>query len=65
MLFGMAVEGVANGRRITKLVREQFPNEPIKGRSIGWYAFVRASQIRKLRVPKPRLKPGDTVRVGR
>ncbi|SNR46082.1 Protein of unknown function [Haloechinothrix alba] len=63
MLFGMVVEGVANGRRITKLAREHFPNEVIKGRSIGWYAFVRATQLRRLRVPKPRVKPGDSVRV--
>ncbi|MGH3520190.1 MAG: DUF3043 domain-containing protein [Haloechinothrix sp.] len=63
MLFGMAIEGVLNGRRITRMVREQFPNETVRGASIGWYAFIRASQIRRLRVPKPRLKPGDPVRV--
>ena len=61
MLLVMAIEGFVNGRKIAKLVRERFPKEAVSGRSIGWYAFVRASQIRKLRVPKPRLKPGDPI----
>lgn len=61
MLLGMIVEGVLSGRRITKMVRLKFPDEAIKGGSIGWYSFIRASQIRKLRVPKPRVSPGDKV----
>ena len=61
MLLVMAVEGFVNGRKIAKLVRERFPKETVNGRSIGWYAFVRASQIRRLRMPKPRLKPGDPI----
>lgn len=59
MLIAMAIEAYYNGRRITKMAREKFPKEEIKGRSIGWYCFIRASQVRKLRVPKPRLKAGD------
>ncbi|MFD9895126.1 DUF3043 domain-containing protein [Amycolatopsis sp. NPDC059027] len=61
MLLVMAIEGFVNGRKIAKLARERFPKETINGRTVGWYAFVRASQIRKLRVPKPRLKPGDPI----
>jgi len=61
MLLVMALEGFVNGRKIAKLVREKFPKEAVNGRSIGWYAFVRASQIRRLRMPKPRLKPGDPI----
>jgi hypothetical protein len=61
MLVAMIFEGVVNGRRITRLARAKFPKETIKGGSIGWYAFVRGSQIRKLRVPKPRLRPGDPI----
>jgi hypothetical protein len=61
VLIAMAIEAYFNGRRITRLARERFPDETIKGRSIGWYCFIRASQIRKLRVPKPRLKPGDPI----
>ncbi|HWD02558.1 MAG TPA: DUF3043 domain-containing protein [Amycolatopsis sp.] len=59
MLLVMAIEGVINGRKIGRLARERFPKEPTRG--VGWYAFVRASQIRKLRVPKPRLRPGDPI----
>ncbi|GAB3381889.1 DUF3043 domain-containing protein [Amycolatopsis echigonensis] len=62
MLLVMAIEGFVNGRKISKLVRERFPKEPPAAtRGVGWYAFVRASQIRKLRVPKPRLKAGDPI----
>ncbi|OXM60385.1 DUF3043 domain-containing protein [Amycolatopsis vastitatis] len=61
MLLVMAIEGFVNGRKIVKLVREKFPKETVSGRTIGMYAFVRASQIRPLRVPKPRLKPGDPI----
>ncbi|MEV7554935.1 DUF3043 domain-containing protein [Amycolatopsis sp. NPDC089917] len=61
MLLGMIVEGVLSGRRIAKMVRLKFPDEVIKGTSVGWYSFIRASQIRKLRVPKPRVSPGDKV----
>ncbi|WP_199443349.1 DUF3043 domain-containing protein [Umezawaea beigongshangensis] len=62
MLLAMIVEGFVLGRLVTKRVRAKFPTEPIKGLSIGWYSFIRASQLRKLRVPKPRLKAGDPVR---
>ncbi|MFF0148090.1 Protein of unknown function (DUF3043) [Amycolatopsis sulphurea] len=62
MLLVMAVEGYLNGRRIGKLARERFPKEPPAAtRGLGWYSFVRASQIRKLRVPKPRLRAGDPI----
>ena len=61
MLLVMAVEGITNGRKIKKAVQERFPKEAGATRGIGMYAFVRASQIRKLRVPKPRLKAGDPI----
>jgi Flp pilus assembly protein TadB len=61
LLLAMVVEGFLSGRRIARQAREKFPKETINSRSIGWYAFVRASQIRKLRMPKPRVQPGDNV----
>jgi hypothetical protein len=61
MLVAMIIEGVLTGGRITRQVRAKFPKEPVRGLSIGWYAFIRASQIRKLRVPKPKVRPGDKI----
>lgn len=61
MLIAMSIEAFFNGKRIARMARERFPDETIKGRSIGWYVFIRSSQIRKLRVPKPRVKAGDPI----
>ncbi|MGQ0842055.1 DUF3043 domain-containing protein [Actinokineospora sp.] len=61
MLIAMVLEAILNGRRIAGLVRAKLPKETVRGFSVGWYAFVRATQLRKLRVPKPRVSPGDAV----
>jgi hypothetical protein len=54
----MAAEGYLIGRKMKSLAEERFPGESIRG--VRLYAAMRALQIRKLRVPKPRLKPGDS-----
>jgi hypothetical protein len=61
ILAAMAVEGTLLGRQILARVRAKFPNEEVKGFSVGWYAFTRATQIRKLRMPAPRIKAGQAV----
>lgn len=61
ILVIMVLEGVLLARQVIKRVRAKFPDASDSGLSLGWYSFVRASQIRKLRVPKPRTKPGDEV----
>ncbi|WP_067655092.1 DUF3043 domain-containing protein [Nocardia harenae] len=61
MMAFMIVEGVFLGRIINNRVRERYPDTTDTGFKLGWYAFVRASQIRKMRAPKPRLSPGDPV----
>lgn len=62
MLLAMVVEGFVLGRLVTKRVRQKFPEDTSRGISIGWYSFIRASQLRRLRVPKPRVAPGDNVK---
>ncbi|MCW0216092.1 MAG: DUF3043 domain-containing protein [Pseudonocardia sp.] len=57
----MIAEGVTLGISTTKKARAKFPQETISGLGTGWYAFTRASQLRKLRVPKPRVQRGAQV----
>ncbi len=61
ILLMMIVEGLLLARTVVKRVRAKFPDARDRSLSLGWYSFVRASQIRKLRIPKPNVKVGDTV----
>jgi hypothetical protein len=61
LMLGMALEATLLGRQVVGKARERFPKEDIRGLSLGWYVFARASQIRRLRVPKPRVQVGDQV----
>ena len=55
----MLGEGILLGRQILRLAAERYPGERTRG--VRMYAALRAMQIRKLRMPAPRVKPGDTV----
>jgi hypothetical protein len=57
-LSTMIIEGVFLGVSTTRKARARFPDEQIGGLSTGWYAFTRASQLRRLRIPKPRVERG-------
>ena len=59
MVLIMVVEGYLVGRKVTAMAAERFPGESTRGIKI--YAAMRSLQIRKLRFPKPRVKPGATV----
>jgi hypothetical protein len=54
----MLVEGIFIGRRARALAEERLPGESTQGMRL--YAAMRALQIRQLRMPKPRIKPGDS-----
>jgi hypothetical protein len=54
----MLAEGLFIGYRIRAIAAERFPGENTRG--VRLYAAMRALQIRKLRMPKPRIKPGDS-----
>lgn len=55
----MLAEGIFIGRRVRALAAERLPGESTRG--IALYSAMRALQIRKLRMPKPRVDIGDTV----
>lgn len=61
MLAAMAVEGFLLGRQVLARTRARFPDEEVRGFGTGWYAFTRATQIRKLRMPAPRVSAGTDV----
>ena len=54
----MAIEGILIGRKTKSLVAQRMPGESTRG--LGLYSAMRALQIRRLRMPKPRIKPGDS-----
>lgn len=51
-------EGFYLRHRIRALAEERLPGESTRG--VGIYVAMRALQMRRLRVPKPRVKPGDS-----
>jgi hypothetical protein len=46
-------------RQLGKLVRERLPGESTRG--LTMYSVMRALQIRRFRMPAPRVKPGDKI----
>lgn len=45
--------------QITRALNERLPQESSRG--VGWYGIQRALMIRRWRMPKPRVRPGDSI----
>jgi Protein of unknown function (DUF3043) len=60
-LVAMILEGIWLGLTVTRKARAKFPSEPINTLGTSWYAFTRASQLRRLRIPKPKVGRGAKV----
>jgi hypothetical protein len=61
LLLAIVVEGVLLGWTVKRRVRERFPQSSESAASLGFYAMTRATQLRRLRVPKPRVSRGDPI----
>lgn len=59
MMLTIVMEAVWTSRQVKRQAAEHFPEESVKG--AGLYAVMRMLQIRRLRLPKPQLRPGDPV----
>jgi hypothetical protein len=57
----MAVDGLLLGRRVNRLVDEKFPDNIESPWKLGFYAASRASQLRRMRAPRPQVNRGDKV----
>lgn len=55
----MLIDGVLLGRKVSKLVDEKFPNNTESRWKLGLYAASRASQLRRMRAPRPQVKRGS------
>ena len=55
------VDGLLIGRRVNKQVDAKFPANTESGWKLGFYAASRASQLRRMRAPRPQVKRGDKI----
>lgn len=59
VLIVSVIDGVILTRKIRKAVAERFPDTPVKG--LGMYGWLRSTQMRRMRTPKPQVKPGEKI----
>jgi hypothetical protein len=57
----MLVDALFLGRKVNKLVDAKFPDNTESGWKLGFYAASRASQLRRMRAPRPQVNRGDSV----
>jgi hypothetical protein len=57
----MALDGLFLGRKVNRLVDERFPDNTESAWKLGFYAASRASQLRRMRAPRPQVNRGDQV----
>lgn len=57
VLLAAVIDGIFLSRKIRSLVGGKFPSATTKG--LGMYAWLRSTQMRRLRAPKPQNRIGD------
>jgi hypothetical protein len=57
----MVIDGFIVGRKVNRLVDEKFPDNTESGWKLGFYAASRASQLRRMRAPRPQVNRGDKI----
>jgi hypothetical protein len=57
----MVIDGLFLGRKVNRLVDEKFPDNTEGRWKLGFYAASRASQLRRMRAPRPQVNRGDKV----
>lgn len=57
----MAIDALVLARRVNKAVDAKFPESTETHFKLGLYAAGRASQLRRLRIPRPQVSPGTKI----
>jgi hypothetical protein len=58
VLLISVIDGFFLSKRIKTVVTEKFPGAELKG--IGMYGWLRSTQMRRMRSPKPQIKVGES-----
>lgn len=61
LMLLMAVDGILLGRKVNKAVDAKFPDNTEGAFKLGLYAAGRASQMRRMRAPRPQVERGAKV----
>ena len=61
LMLLMAIDGLILGRKVARRVDEKFPEDTESRWKLGLYAASRASQMRRMRAPRPQVKHGARV----
>ena len=59
VLIIAVIDGFFLSRKVRKAVEAKFPGTSTKG--LGMYAWLRSTQMRRLRAPHPQVKVGETI----
>lgn len=61
LMVVMSVDGLILGRKVSRLVDAKFPDNTESRWKLGIYAAGRASQLRRMRAPRPQVERGSSV----
>lgn len=61
LVLVMVIDGFILGRKANRLADEKFPDNTESGWKLGIYAASRASQLRRMRAPRPQVERGASV----
>ncbi|MCB0950054.1 MAG: DUF3043 domain-containing protein [Mycobacterium sp.] len=57
----MVIDGFVLGRKVNRMADEKFADNTESGWKLGFYAASRASQLRRMRAPRPQVERGTPV----
>ncbi|MGO4446046.1 DUF3043 domain-containing protein [Mycobacterium sp. 2YAF39] len=61
LVLVMVIDGFLLGRKVNRLVDAKYPDNTESGWKLGFYAASRASQLRRMRAPRPQVERGNKV----